>query len=341
MTRKTLAIFALLCPLLAHASLTEIRKDFLNETSLLSATPIITAPTVDATYLICVAASDVQSTMPTAILRWTDENGDFDSFAYPLVNGVPNGCRLIRNQAYTATTIETNGTYSGLYNLIAFGFGFWPAGTQAQGGITEPINYSVTGPNGGHEFGFPGYPWLFAVMSNPTCKWQLSAGWSGGISSQGTQIVTAYGGGNGMFTTLTGGCQYTMLTVQFGAPAAGTGPLTDYEYNLLNWTDATYPKFKTVFTTGSAAANVLLATNVAEVPNNGIVGEELLVQWNGQNSVPCAGANPAAPSGGPSSCVSLISIEANSSLELTTLNTPGQDWGTSPEYSAEVDAIQF
>jgi len=341
MIPKTAAIVALFWPLLAQASITEIRKDFLDEVSLLPATPILTAPAVDASYLICVTAGDVQNSVPTTILRWTDENGDFNSFTYSSVNGVPNGCRMIRNQANTAATIETNGTYSGFYNLITFGFGFWPTGTQGQGGLKEALSYSVTGTNSGHEFGFPGYPWLFAVMTNPTCKWQLSAGWSGGISSQGAQIVTAYGGGNGIFTTLTGGCEYTMLTVQFGAPAAGPGPLTDYEYNLLNWTNATYPKFKTVFSTGSASANILLATNIAERPNTGLVGKELLVQWNGENSGPCAGAIPAAPSGEPSACVSLIAIQASSSLELTTLNTPGQDWGTSPEYSAEVDAIKF
>lgn len=341
MKRKSIAILTLLCPLLTHASITEIRKDFLNETSLLPATAIITAPAVDASYLICVAASDVQSSVPTAILRWTDENGDFRSFTYPSVNGVPNGCRLIRNQANTAATIETNGDYSGSYNLIVFGFGFWPTGTQAQGGITEPLSYSITGSNSGHEFSFPGFPWLFAVMANPTCKWQLSAGWSGTISGEGMQTLTAYGGGNGIFTTLTGGCAYTLLTVQFGRPALGSGPLNDYEYTLFNWTDATYPKFETVFDTDSVGANVLLATNIAEKPNNGLISEELLVQWNGLNSVPCTGATPAAPSGEPRACVSLISIEASSSLELTTLNTPGQDWGTSPEYSAEVDAIKF
>ena len=65
MTEKTLALLLLLAPwTMAHASLTEIRKDFLNQTSLLPATPVITAPTVNASYLICVAAGDVQTNRP-------------------------------------------------------------------------------------------------------------------------------------------------------------------------------------------------------------------------------------------------------------------------------------
>src|SRR5579863_3602663 len=248
---------------MAHASLTEIRKDFLNETSLLPATPVITAPTVDASYLICIAVGDVQTSVPNAILRWTRENSQLRSFTYPAVNGLPNGCSLIRNQANTAATIETEGTYSGFYNLFTFGFGFWPAGTQSQGGVKEPLNYSIIGANGGYEFSFPGSPWLLSVLASSSCKWQLSAGWSGVIVGAGSLISTGYGGGNGSFTTLTAGCSYSLRAVQFGSPALGAGPLTDYEYNLLDWTNATYPKLKTVFVAGGLGANILLATNIA------------------------------------------------------------------------------
>lgn len=91
MIEKTVALLLLLAPwTMAHASLTEIRKDFLNETSLLPATPVITAPTVNASYLICVAVGDVQTSVPNAILRWTDENSQLRSFTYPAVNGLPN-----------------------------------------------------------------------------------------------------------------------------------------------------------------------------------------------------------------------------------------------------------
>ncbi len=344
MIRKTLAILLLLwwlLPLTAHAAVTEIRRDFLNETSLLPATPIMAAPSVNGSYMICVTVGDVEKTVPTAILRWIDENGQFRSFTYPTVNGVPNGCNLIRNGADTAATLETDGTYAGSYNLFAFGLGFWLAGTQSQGGMKEPLDYAVTGANSGHEFSFPGFPWLFSVVAGSNCKWQLSAGWSGVISGAGSQISTAYGGGSGGFTSLTAGCGYTLIAVQFGSPALGPGPLTDYEYTLLNWTDATYPKLETVFTTGSGGANVLLATNIAERPNNGIISEGLLAYWNNQTSVPCAAAVVGGPSGAPGSCVSPAYIEPESPLQFLTYNTPGQEWGTSPTYSAEVDVIQF
>jgi hypothetical protein len=342
MIAKTLALFMLLVPgAMAHASLTEIRKDFLNETSLLPATPVITAPPVNASYLICVAAGDVQTSVPSAILRWTDENGQLRSRTYPTVNGVPNGCNLIRNQANTGATLETDGTYSGLYNLFAFGFGFWPAGTQSQGGVKEPLNYSIIGANGGYEFSFPGYPWLFSVEASSSCKWQLSAGWSGVIVGAGSQISTGYGGGNGSFTTLSPGCSYSLLAVQFGSPAPGAGPLIDYEYNLLNWINATYPKLKTVFSAGGLGANILLATNIAERPTNDLVSEGLLVYWNNETSVPCGAAIVGGPSGAPGSCVSPAYIEPGGSLQFLTYNQPGQKWGTSPTYSSEVDVIQF
>ncbi|MGA9545362.1 MAG: hypothetical protein WBQ85_17440, partial [Candidatus Sulfotelmatobacter sp.] len=102
--QKSVAPLALLLwPMAAaHASITEIRKDFLNETSLMPATPIMTAPAANANYLICVSAGDVQASAPTAILRWTDENGQFRNFTYTTKNGLPNGCAMIRNQADTA-----------------------------------------------------------------------------------------------------------------------------------------------------------------------------------------------------------------------------------------------
>lgn len=342
MIRKIFALLMLLWPwAAANASITEIRKDFLNETSLVPATPIISAPAVNASYLICVTAGGVQTSVPTAILRWTDENGEFRSFTYPTINSVPNGCNLIRNQADTAPTIETDGSYSGLYNLFAFGVGFWPGGTQSQGGIKEPVNYAVTGANGGHEFSFPGYPWLFSVVAASSCRWQLSGGWSGAISSAGSQISTAYGDGSAVFMTLTAGCGYTFLAIQFGSPALGSGPLTDFEYNLLNWTDATYPNYKTVLTTGSSAANMLLASNIAEQPNSGGVSEQLYAYGYSGAPVPCAVSLSAEDSGVPASCVSVISVPADSPLYFRTVNGGGQEWGASPTYSAELDVIQF
>lgn len=331
----------LILPATARASVSEVRKDFLNLSSLLPASPIMAVSPVDGSYLICVATGDVANTAPTAILRWTDENGDFRNFAYPMANGGPSGCNLIRNDADTAPTIETDGSYGGSYNLFVFGLGFWPDGSQGQGGLSEPLNYSVTGANGGHEFPFPGFPWLFAVIANNNCQWQLAAGSGGTISGRGSLISTSYGAGNGIFTTLTSSCAYSLIALQFGAPKSGAGPLMDYEYDLLDWTDATYPNLKTVFTGGSKGANILLAINIAEQPNNGIISEDLLASWSNQTTTSCSSAVAAAPSGEPGGCVSPVFIAPLSPLEFLTYNARGQQWGTSPTYSAEVDVIQF
>jgi hypothetical protein len=336
-----LIAFLALANVSTRAAVSEIRKDFLNNTSLLPASPVMSAPSSDASYMICVTTGNVEDTAPTAILRWVDENAQFRNFVFHQVNGVPNGCNLVRNQAGTAATIETDGSYSGSYDLFVFGLGFWPTASQAQGGLSEPVNYAATGANGGWEFSFPGLPWLFAIISANNCLWQLSAGSAGTLPGSGSDVFTSYGAGSGVFTSQTSGCTYSLITLQFGSPMSGAGPLTDYEYNLLNWRDATYPKLETVFTAGSKGANILLASNIAEQPNNGIVSEEFFASWSDQTTVPCAASLLGEPSGEPSSCVSSVFVAPLSPLQILTYNTPGQKWGTSPEYSAEVDIVQF
>jgi hypothetical protein len=330
-----------LTPIRARAAVTEIRKDFLDLTSLLPASPVMAAPSVAGSYMICVTVGNVETTAPTAVLRWTDENGLPRSFTYPAVNGVPNGCDLIRNAAGTAATIETDGSYDGSYNLVVFGIGFWPNGTQAQAGLSEAVNYAVSGANGGFEFSFPGFPWLFAVIANSNCQWQLTGGSAGTLSEAGARISTSYGTGSGEFSTLTTACNYTLIALQFGGPQVGSGPLTDYEYDLLDWTDATYPQLMTVFTASGDGANILLASNIAEKPNSKTKSEELIASWSGQISVPCAASVVGEPSGEPGSCVSSAVIEPNTALQIQTRNAPGQGWGSSPAYSAEVDVIEF
>jgi hypothetical protein len=324
-----------------HGAVSEIRKDFLNNAALLPVSLIMSAPASDADYLICATAENLGGTVPTAVLRWTDENAQFRSFTFPQMNGVPNGCNLIRNQAETAASIETDGSYSGSYDLFVFGLGFWPDGKQAQGGLSEPVNYAESGLNAGWEFPFPGFPWIFAIISANNCKWQLSAGSAGTLSGYGAEVFTSYGTGSGVFTTQTSECSYSLIALQFGTPKSGSGPLTDYECDLLEWRDATYPKQETVFSSSSKGANILLASNIAEQGNNGIVSEELSATWSNQVSVPCAASLLAGPSGEPSSCVSPVFIGPLTALQVLTYNTPGQKWGTSPTYSAEVDVLQF
>ncbi len=85
---KAFAVLALLCPLAAaNGAITEIRKDFFNETALLPATPILTAPGLDELPDLRGGGA-APTSAPTAILRWMDENSQFRSFTYPTVNGV-------------------------------------------------------------------------------------------------------------------------------------------------------------------------------------------------------------------------------------------------------------
>lgn len=129
--------------------------------------------------------------------------------------------------------------------------------------------------------------------------------------------------------------------IAFGAPAKGSGPFVDYEANLLDWSNATYPSWQTLFSAGSAGANVLLLSDVTQPANDGMVGEGLRVYWTNQTAVPCAAALTAGPAGIPASCVSPVFVGSNSPLEFRTYNTTGNPWGPSPTYSVEVDVLQF
>ena len=132
-----------------------------------------------------------------------------------------------------------------------------------------------------------------------------------------------------------------MKAITFGIPGQGPGPLTHYEYKLLNWTNSTYPSLKTVFVAGNQGANILLSSNIAEEPNSGAVSEGLEVYWSNQTAVPCAAALAAGPSGAPARCAAAALIAPNSPVQLRTYNNSGAPWGASPTYSVEVNVIQF
>ena len=76
-TLKKLAVavlLALTCSLYANASVTESRKNFFSQTTDISATAIISAPSGDGSYLISAYESTPNcAEIPT--LQWIDENG--------------------------------------------------------------------------------------------------------------------------------------------------------------------------------------------------------------------------------------------------------------------------
>ena len=140
-----LITLSILAALPARAAISEIRKDFPNQTSLLAPTRFVSAPATTTNYLVCVYLDQPGAENPmSAVLRWTDENNLPQTFTFSAPSGPINSCNPIRNHAGTAPTIETDGAYPGSYELFVTGFGFWPGAAQAQGGITEPHSPSVS-----------------------------------------------------------------------------------------------------------------------------------------------------------------------------------------------------
>ena len=352
-----LAIFMLAVCGSGSASVTEIRKNFFNRTKNLPATAIMSAPRGDASYLI----SAYESTTSCAIvpeLRWTDENGVARSqvgtvvseggscYASLLVN--------IRVHAQTRPTVETSGADSGFhYSLYVSGLGFWPTGTQRQAGLSEATGslpnqdliyaLSIYEPSASANAVLIAYSAGYAGKDIPYANWTDEYGNNSASIPVGASVlipVRVAGGTKVWIHTFPGDTTWYALIV-FGAPAKGAGPFGDYEVNLLNWSNATYPNWQTLFTAGSAGANVLIMSDVTQPANSGTVGEGLQVFWTNQTSIPCAAALTAGPSGIPASCASPAFIGASSPLEFRTYNTTGNPWGPSPTYSAEVDVLLF
>jgi len=350
------------------ASVTEIRQDFFNRFTNLPASAIMLAPTGDASYLISVYESTVScAIVPT--LRWIDENGVARSqqgTIGPASTGADGGlgvgnCYIsllekIRVHAGTTPTVETEGDNNRfLYSLYVSGLGFWPSGTQGQGGLSE-----VTGelPNQDLVYVLPvykasgsttallvAYSTGYAGLDVPYLSWTDENGYNAlavPVRTSAVVPVRIAGGTKVWIHTYPGDRTWYALIV-FGEPATGSGPFGDYEANLLDWTSATYPISPILFTAGSAGANVLLLSEVTQQANEETVGEGLDVYstTTNQAAVPGAAALVAGPSGVPASCVSPVFVGSNSPVQFRTYNTTGLAWGPSPTYSAEVDVLQF
>jgi hypothetical protein len=340
-----------------NAAVTEIRKNFFNRTKNLPATAIMSAPKGDASYLISVYESTTSCTIvPT--LRWTDENGVSQSQPGAVVSGAPN-CYAslvvnIRVQASTKPTIETSGAGGGAtYSLYVSGLGFWPTGAQRQGGLSEVTGtlptvdqvyaLDIYQPSVSTNGLLVAYSTGFAGKDIPYLNWSDDYGANSLTVPVGTSVaapVRMAGSTKLWLHTYPGDTTWYALIV-FGPPATGAGPFTDYEVNLLDWTNATYPDWQTVFTAGTTGANVLLLSDLTEQENSGSVSVGLQVYWKNQTTIPCAAALTAPPSGIPASCVSPVFVSAGTALQFRTYNATGSPWGVSPTYSAEVDVLQF
>jgi len=350
-----LSAFLLVCAT-GRASVTEIRKDFFNRTTNLPATAIMSAPTGDASYLVSVYES-TKSCAIMPVLRWTDENGV--ARAQQASVGAGGNCYLsllanIRVQAKTTPTVETSGDDNGFpYSLYVSGLGFWPTGAQGQGGLsevtgslpTQNLVYAlpVYGPASSTSALLVAYTNGYVGKDLPYVSWTDEYGNNSvevPVGTPGVVPVRIAGGTKVWIHTYPGDTTWYAVIV-FGAPASGSGPFGDYEANLLDWSSATYPNWQTVFTAGSAGANVLVLGNVTQLANSGTVSEGLQMYWAKGAAGSCAPVLVAGPSGIPASCVSPAFVGLNSPLQFRTYNTTGSPWGPSPTYSAEVDVLQF
>lgn len=136
-----------------------------------------------------------------------------------------------------------------------------------------------------------------------------------------------------------------------GVPKAGSGPLTDYELNLLNYTDVTWTNSKPVITNGPNTTYAF-AGNIAQAPNSAgrvleLFGDNLFLEilYAGENGAP--GNNAGTDATFPIGIVGAGYRRGNPvdtfTFSMTTAINDGSSlrWGSSPKYSAEVDVIQF
>jgi len=359
---KRLLIALTLLPVLlmipAHAAVSEIRKDFLNLTSLLPATPFIAAPGATANYLVCVyLAQPGSENSMSVVLRWTDENDLQQSFTFTAPAGPINNCNPIRNLAGTAPTVETDGEYPGSYEMFVTGFGFWPNGTQRQGGISRPIARDLVA----HFDGVLLTPaatgdYLMAI-------WPSEGAWTlGWTDSEGPQSVSGVASNNGFAfpihvlagtdITFSGGWPSEpayVYALHFGAPATGAGPITDYELNLINYTNVKWPNWVNVVTSTTPGMYVF-AGNMARVPGTGgpayleFIGDSLFLQILETSPGGAPGINGyfAPPIGIVGSGYRNGSVDNPFTFNVTTaVNANGTHWGESGTFSAEVDVIKF
>jgi hypothetical protein len=354
---KRLLLFSwLLLTTIAHAGISEIYVSYPNLTSALPATPIFTAGASAGNYLICVYLEQASSSATmTATLDWTDDNNLQHSISLaaktaPYYRAL---CQPIRNQANTAPVISTSGTTTVPYGVYVAGFGFWPGQTQKQGGLTMATTYQ----------GWPvGFSTIFTTTKEATYLLAVQtltpATGTGAVeilwqdhygsqllltdNSQGTAVIPIHVMGNSLIyiwgtSDPSPGASTQVALLQFGTPASGNGPLLDYEANLIDWTDATYPSAKTLFTEGSTAEFGIVAANIT-VQNQGGLAECVNV-WSG-TSLPAQSVCSDAQ-GTYGSLLLPMAIASDAEMNYWTYNATNPYYGQAPTYNAEVDAVVF
>jgi hypothetical protein len=321
-TRVLVAFSVFACATFAEAGLSEINTHFLNQTGPFGSAAVFTiGSSSDGNYVLCTAFNSPAPPV-TSTLAWTDENGNSQSWSGS------NDCTTIRGRAGSAVYVSTSGS-SGNYSLAVIGFGFWPGQPQKQGGIKEVLAGSISSGE-----------YLFLVQPCAGTSTLTVPGF--GAIQTGTHglFLPVIAAGGVLSISSTCNTVPTVTGIGFGTPAVGSGPLKDYETNLVDWTDATYPDAETVFSQ-SRFVNMFVAANIAEVPNSGSVSEELGVgELQGVQFTGYGCGLTAPPSGAPSACAMLIQSTVDA-VDYRTINGTAPVWGSSPAYNAEVAAIEY
>ena len=130
---RLVAVLSLLVAVLpAHAGLTRVAKDFVNQTAVFSAIAVMTPPASDGSYLMSMFINQPPKSKGAVVatLRWTDEQGAQSTILGLHDNNLPQGTVFpIRVVAHSAVTVETSGTVGASYDLFVRGVGFWIPGT--------------------------------------------------------------------------------------------------------------------------------------------------------------------------------------------------------------------
>jgi len=325
------ALFILLCASFSYAGITEIKTDFVNQVGPFGPAAVFTVgPAANGNYVLCVGFDSPEPPV-AATLQWTDENGNQQQWS----PSASQPCTALRVLAGATVYVSTNGS-AGNYSMGVYGFGLWPNQPQKQAGLTEV-------PQGRIAAG----DYIFLVTEGTAdnmCMGTASLAIPGygtiEISYPWSMIVPARASAGALtFTPPTGSTHCNGVTfnaLRFGTPGTGPGPLKDWELNLINWTDATYPYWKDMNVT--VANPGILASNIAEVPNSGSGDMVLQVYWGSQTAVLCAAALGAGPSGAPAACASPFYLGGQ---QVRTLNGNPPFYGESPRYSVEIAVIEF
>jgi hypothetical protein len=313
----------------------------------------------------------------TATLAWIDENGRKQSTSPENNTGAvanyATSCTLIRNRGGTAATIAVDGMPFEEYSVHVAGFGFWPNQPQKQGGMTEPIAQTFSGnadlpatvllsPSTDEIYLvslFTQYADGVTHGGTATLRWmddegaQSRTAWFcahspcftfGGqeISQPDHYAFLIHAAAHTAITIETAGTtnKYSLQVnaVEFGEPLTGAGPLADYEYDFLDWSNATFPELKTAVPCSAPLGIYLMSVHLAEVnpeapsmyitsnvwikaTSNGTTGRS----WAPQMTVP----------------ISPVCNNGTDLIGVGTANGVVPAYGASPIYSAEVDVVRF